>query len=114
MKQTMNDWLKQKANLPVSLAAGVVHADKTVFSHFYSRSFATVLKDNVWSALAEMAQVMSDQPLPSSHLRWSFQNAFVYTSLRTDGACAVIITSRTLSPEDATALAGLLQEFQGL
>jgi len=114
MNQEMNDWLKQKANLPVSLAAGVVHADQSVFSHFYSRSFATILKENVWPALADMARVMGDQPLPTSHLRWLFQNAFVYTSTRSDGACAVIITSRNLSPEDAVTLESVLKEFQGL
>lgn len=114
MNPKLNDWLKEKANLPVSLAAGVVHSDQSVFSHFYSRSFATILKENVWPALADMARVVGEQQLPTSRVRWHFQNAFVYSSTRKDGSCALVITSRNISPVDAAALDSLLKDFHAI
>src|SRR5262245_14255441 len=114
MKDTLNKWLMEKANLSASLAAGTVHPDKTVFTHFYSRSFATVLKENVWPGLAEMARIAAEHKLPDSHVRWLFQNAFVYGAVRPDGSCALIIASRNLSKEDSAALDALLGEFQGI
>jgi hypothetical protein len=114
MKDTLNKWLMERANLSASLAAGIVHPDKTVFTHFYSRSFAAVLKENVWPGLAEMARIAVEHKLPDTYVRWLFQNAFVYGSVRPDGACALIIASRNLSKEDGAALETLLHEFQGV
>ena len=114
MNENLNNWLKEKANLTASLAAGIIHADNTRFTHFYSRSFANILKENVWAGLLDMAQIVSNQKLPITNLRWQFQNAFVYGSVREDGTCALIVTSRNLSAEDAAILDGLLTEFQAL
>src|SRR5438045_1312936 len=112
MKDDLNNWLKDKANLPVALAAGMIHSDNTRFTHFYSRSFANILKENVWPGLFDMARTVSQHQLPTTTLRWQFQNAFVYGSVRDDGSCALIVTSRNISKEDGDVLEGLLREFQ--
>jgi hypothetical protein len=114
MKDNLNTWLKEKANLTASLAAGIIHSDNTRFTHFYSRSFANILKENAWAGLLDMAHIVSRQQLPTRNLRWQFQNAFVYGSVRDDGACALIVTSRNLSEEDAAVLENLMTEFQAL
>jgi hypothetical protein len=114
MNSTHNDWLKQKANLPASLAAGIIHTDQNVFSHFFSRSYATILKEDVWLKLADMARIIGEHQLPTSRVRWLFQNAYVYSATRDDGACVLVVTSRNISAEDAASLDTLLREFQTL
>lgn len=108
----LNQWLREKANMPVCLAAGIVYGDRPPFTHFFSRAFAGTLKENVWPSLAEMTRSMGTHDLPSTHVRWMFQNALVYGSARPDGPCALIITSRNISAQDAQALEQVLAEFQ--
>jgi hypothetical protein len=114
MKEDLNNWLVAKANLPAAMAAGIVHPDKTAFTHFYSRSFATVLKENALPALADILRLLGAHQLASSQVRLMFQNAYVYGSARADGACAFIITSRNLSTDDVALLENFGAEFQSV
>ena len=114
MKEVVNLWLSKNARLPGVLACGVRYQDKTTFTQSWSSLYKPEAIENVCRCIADTFQVTQLNRFVGSYLRWVYQNAFLFSTRRTDGICLGIFTTNDPLAFDRAEIERLLEEFRRL
>jgi hypothetical protein len=114
MKELVNQWVTQRARLRGVLACGVRFADKTSFTKSWTPDFPAPALDNAWRCASDAFQVLKINLFPNDHIRWVYENAFLYCARRDDGTCLGIFTAKDPKAFDAAGIERLLAEFRAL
>ena len=109
-------WLKENAHLGGVLACGVRYPDKSVFSQVYDQKFHQHKIEEIWSSVAETFQSLKLQRLPTTRLKWTFDEAFLHCVVRNDGVHLCVLTGRKEKKDQVNSetLNQLMSEFLDL
>jgi len=114
MKEPLEQWVNRRARLPGVLACGLRLPDKTSLTQSWSPDFPAKALDNAWRCVSDAFQVIKINFFPNDHVRWVYENAFLYCTRRDDGACLGVFTGKDPRTFDATEIERLLVEFRAL
>jgi len=104
-----HDWVEKTAKYSGVLACGVRMANHSTAIKSFDPSFPEARLDELLQSLAEVAFTLRNSQLNSSHLRWVFEHAQLYTARRLDGALAVLAMNK--DPNTASVMEELMAEF---
>ncbi len=114
MKEHFQNWLTEKMKIAGVLACGVRAPDRKTFIRSQSPQFTPVGLEHACRCLADTFQILRSNRFPEGLIRWVYDNYFLYGSVRQDGICIAILSSRegaSLRPADLEAM---IAEFQNL
>ncbi|HEV7926819.1 MAG TPA: hypothetical protein VGR14_15775 [Verrucomicrobiae bacterium] len=103
------DWVEKTAKYSGVLACGVRLANHSTAVKSFDESFPEARLGELLQSLAEVAFTLRNSQLNSSHLRWVFEHAQLYTARRLDGALAVLAMNK--DPNTASVMEELFSEF---
>ncbi len=112
MKDQLNQWLSQRAQLAGLQACGLRHPDQTTFTEVREFEFTLEALENAWRCVADLYQVARHQDCPAAYLRWAFDQSNLYCLTRPDGTCLMAFTTPKASELDAAGLQALFEDFQ--
>jgi hypothetical protein len=103
------DWVEKTAKYSGVLACGVRLANHSTAIKSFDEAFPEERLKDLLQCLAEVAFTLRNSQLSSSHLRWVFEHAQLYSARRVDGALAVLAMSK--DPNAAAVMEELFAEF---
>ena len=114
MKELLQQWVGQRAQLPGVLACGVRFPDKTSFTQSWAADFRVQNLDRAWRCAGEAFQVLKIYFFPNEYVRWVYEKAVLHCARRDDGICLGIFTAKDTQAPDPAAVQRLLVEFRAL
>jgi hypothetical protein len=114
MKEHFHIWLTEKMKVAGVLACGMRAPDHKTFARSSSSQFSSMALEHACRCLADTFQILHSNRFPGELIRWVYANYFVYSSIRQDGICLVVLTRREGANLQSTELEKMLTEFQNL
>jgi len=114
MKEQLNQWLSQHAQIAGIQACGLRHPDQTTFTEVREFEFTLEALENAWRCVADLFQVARHHGCPAAYLRWSFDQSNLYCLTRPDGTCLMAFVTPKPNELDSVGLQAMFEEFQHL
>ena len=112
MKEQLQQWLSERADVPGIQACGLRFSDHTTCTQIREPSFSPDALENAWRTVADTFHVLKHHRLPAVNLRWVFEHALLYCLTRPDGICLMVFTTRKAQELDAASLEAMFEAFQ--
>jgi hypothetical protein len=111
MDEDLQSWIKQAERIPGVLACGARRATQSVAKSCH-KNFPQPQIEKLLREVSESIRLLQTSNIPTEQVRWTFENAWVYSTIRRDGAIATMIVD--INSETFEPIEKLLLEFRKL
>jgi len=109
MADPLQSWIQQAEGIPGVLACGL-RTGQTLIAKSCHKNYAQPQIEKFVREVAESVRQVQTNRISAHRIRWTFEHAWVYSSVRRDGAIAVLIVDN--QSETSPEIDRLLAEFR--
>lgn len=114
MKALISQWFEQSAPFEGIQACCLRHVDQTCVSKAWADGYEGMVLDLAMQRVSETFQILQQNRLPQSRLRWIYESAMLHCERRNDGTCIGVFTLRDGQSFDRDGLERMFSEFHAL